>query len=535
MTQLSDIESYIDARPDSALASIRNIDTSALHGRAAKAKFALLHAMALDKNYIDTADTRVIQPAIDWYERHGTPEERLKAYLYLGAEQYNSRLYDQAIVSFEKADEQSPHIEDQNLLGILYSRMAETYTRTFEYAIAESYIEKSIMYFHAANRKDQEVLESIIKAQNLVRLTEWERADSCLFSLALDSTLSRNLKGIIQGYYAMEILYNPAKDDTEALKHFESAIDYNGALQEAEQYCAYAYLLDISGFPEKAESLFNSVASYGDSDRYSYDYWKHRIYMKKQNYKLAYDYLLSAKNTADSLTRANSNRSAANSHREFLERVNSEKTASLNSQRKLIWALSLLGIALLSLITLLQINRRRVRIEEQGRMGIVIDSLKDQIKEIKDKMDNQARTHAKARFAYLAKLYEMVYHLGEQEISNKELYKMVSKEIDLLNKDIAKQEEFERILNQEGNNIMERFKNAFQNLSDEEYRFASLVFAGFDNTTIMLIMGISTLEHTRVKKSRLKQRIETSSASEKDAFLEFFRKNGESFKRNNCL
>ena len=455
--------------------------------------------------------------------------------MYLGAEQYNAAHYEQAIVSFNKADEQAPYVLDQNLLGILYSRIAETYTRTFEYAIAESYIEKSIKCFQAANRKDQVVLETIIKAQNLVRLTEWERADSCFYSLASDTTLSRNLKGIIQGYYAMEILYNPAEDDKEALKHFVSAIDYNGALQEAEQYCAYAYLLDISGFPERAESLFNSVASFGDSYKYNCDYWKHRIYLKKQNHKLAYGYLLSAKNAADSLMRANSNRSAANSHREYLEKINSEKAAALNSQKKMIWAFTLLGIALLSLITVLQINRRRARIEEQGRMSIVIDALKDQIKTIKDDMDYQARTHTKAKFAYLAKLYEMVYHLEEQEISNKDLFKMVSKEIDVLNKDLATQEEFERILNQEGNHIMERFKNAFQNLSDEEYRLASLVFAGFDNTTIMLIMGISTLEHTRVKKSRLKQKIVTSSAPEKDAFLEYFKKNGESLKRNNCL
>ncbi len=44
---LSDIESYIDSRPDSALAAIRQIDTTALHGRAVKAKYSLLHAIAL--------------------------------------------------------------------------------------------------------------------------------------------------------------------------------------------------------------------------------------------------------------------------------------------------------------------------------------------------------------------------------------------------------------------------------------------------------------------------------------------------------
>ncbi len=45
--RLSVIESYIDSRPDSALAAIRQIDTAALRGRAVKAKYSLLHAIAL--------------------------------------------------------------------------------------------------------------------------------------------------------------------------------------------------------------------------------------------------------------------------------------------------------------------------------------------------------------------------------------------------------------------------------------------------------------------------------------------------------
>lgn len=86
MVRLSGIESYINERPDSALAAIRDIDTTALRGKAVKAKYSLLHAMALDKNYIDTADTRIVQPAVVYYSRHGSPEERLKAFMYLGTE-----------------------------------------------------------------------------------------------------------------------------------------------------------------------------------------------------------------------------------------------------------------------------------------------------------------------------------------------------------------------------------------------------------------------------------------------------------------
>ena len=248
----------------------------------------------------DTADTRVIQPAIDWYERHGTPEERLKAYLYLGAEQYNAALYDQAIVSFEKADEQSPHIEDQNLLGILYSRMAETYTRSFQYAIADKFIDKSISCFQKAQRKDQENLERLIKAQNQIRLMEWEKADSCLQILISDTTLSQNLRGQVQGYYALEILYDPSKRDEDALEHFKSAIEYNVGLSGIEQYCAYAYVLGITGFPAQSDSLFNIVSNSGKSDEYSYNYWKYRVAIKKKDYKLAHDYLWTAQSFANS-------------------------------------------------------------------------------------------------------------------------------------------------------------------------------------------------------------------------------------------
>ena len=76
-------------------------------------------AAALDKNYIDTADTRVVQPAVDWYERHGKPEDRLKAYMYLGTEQLNGGEYNKAIVSFYKARTSASGVEDKNLLGVL--------------------------------------------------------------------------------------------------------------------------------------------------------------------------------------------------------------------------------------------------------------------------------------------------------------------------------------------------------------------------------------------------------------------------------
>ena len=67
---LNDVETYIQARPDSALATICAIDTTTLTTRSLRAHYALLHAMALDKNWIDTTDVNVVMPAVVYYDRH---------------------------------------------------------------------------------------------------------------------------------------------------------------------------------------------------------------------------------------------------------------------------------------------------------------------------------------------------------------------------------------------------------------------------------------------------------------------------------
>ena len=133
---LSDIESYIDSRPDSALAAIRQIDTAALRGRAVKAKYSLLHAIALDKNYIDTADTRIVKPAVEWYDHHGSPEERLKAYYYQGREFYNDKQYNKAAVSYTIALESIGESKDFKQNAMLYSAMADALTLTRDFVEA---------------------------------------------------------------------------------------------------------------------------------------------------------------------------------------------------------------------------------------------------------------------------------------------------------------------------------------------------------------------------------------------------------------
>ena len=82
---LDKVDSYIEHYPDSALNALQSIDQSQLGSAKAQAKYSLLLSMAFDKNYIDTTDFSVLQPAIDYYTHKGSATDKLRMYYYKGA------------------------------------------------------------------------------------------------------------------------------------------------------------------------------------------------------------------------------------------------------------------------------------------------------------------------------------------------------------------------------------------------------------------------------------------------------------------
>lgn len=87
------VEDYIEERPDSAMSVLKRIVPDLLRNNEEKAKHALLSSMALDKLYIDTTDFSVLQPAIDYYRRHGSPTDKMRTRFYQGRIYENRKEY----------------------------------------------------------------------------------------------------------------------------------------------------------------------------------------------------------------------------------------------------------------------------------------------------------------------------------------------------------------------------------------------------------------------------------------------------------
>lgn len=500
-SELKAIGTYIDEHPDSALAAIRAIDTTAVRGRALRAKYALLHAAALDKNYIDTADTRIVRPAVEYYDRHGKPEDRLRAYMYLGTEQFNGGEYNKAIVSFYKARASAPGVEDKNLLGVLCSKIADTYTGTMDYAQASSYIDESIEYFRQCGRKDQEAIELLRKSFNLTRRRLWDQADSCFRGLLSIKSLEKGLKNRASVGYGMFLLNKPDPDEKLALSILSSAIEEGGNLEKLSQVYAYAYLLKTQGMESESETLLRMAERFKTKDEYSYHYWKYREYLRSGDMVAAHSSLWAAMNVMDSIRIRSYEGSAANSQRSFLELTVSAQELRIRARKREIIIISLLCLVIAlasSVVYLLNKAALQKKKEEKERMDMLVDRLEERINDLNN------GNKRKAAFSFLGEIYEEAYRTGE---SSDNLTKVIQSKIGDLRSDPEAQKNFEALVDNKMDGLMSRFRKDCPDLSDSDYRMSSYYFAGFDNTTVMIIMGIASLENTRSRKSYLRKKL----------------------------
>ncbi len=125
--QLLRVERQIRSYPDSALPLLERIDPRTLCGNSSKARYALLYSHALDGNGIDLKTDSVLAPALHYYLRHGSPEERAYTNYYAGCISANAGETDEAVRRFIAAETDAAVSSDSELLGRIYSCLGNLY------------------------------------------------------------------------------------------------------------------------------------------------------------------------------------------------------------------------------------------------------------------------------------------------------------------------------------------------------------------------------------------------------------------------
>ena len=203
---LADVASFIEERPDSALTILDTMDSFSLTTSALKARHSLLLAMARDKNYIDDTTDSIIAPAVSWYRRHGSADEKLLMNYYRGRIAMNAGDYETAMRWFADGSRFSEKARNKVWSGRLCNVKFQVYQHLFDSSSAIDAALRSADYYAAAGE-----LSRYYDAINNV---------ACVYEQLLDTANALHYLGILRDNW----------DD----------------LDESQHSCYYAGMLSIS-------------------------------------------------------------------------------------------------------------------------------------------------------------------------------------------------------------------------------------------------------------------------------------------------
>ena len=131
--ELQGIDSLIDSHPDSALAQLDSLKTEK-NGwpRARRMRYELLRAKAQNKAFVDFTTDSIAKVFTDYYDSHGTTNDRGLAHYLLGCTYRDLKEMPHAIDCFldatSKADTSASYCDFKTLSSI-YSQLANMYRR----------------------------------------------------------------------------------------------------------------------------------------------------------------------------------------------------------------------------------------------------------------------------------------------------------------------------------------------------------------------------------------------------------------------
>ena len=513
-TVLDDVESYIQARPDSALTVLRALDTTTLNSQKLRAHYALLHAMALDKNWIDTTDAGVVMPAVKYYDRHRPIANRAKPYHYLGRIQFNGRHYAEAIVSFTRAREYAAGLDDDRFKALNEIALANTYNATSAYEEALSALEEAEPF--GIRCQDTMVLYTIIfdKAQYLINLKRFHEADSLFKELVQeDNSFVRRFPGVLSSY-ALFLVTPPNQDYEKARALFEKVIHKSGTLGSEQYWSVYALCLANTGDVERAKKMLSQIENRKTARHTSTSHVQSLVAAKEKDYEQAYYYLQKNRDQLNIEVQERLRQSSVKAQRDYYL-LQKESLQKENRMRSWIIALLLLLIAAAAIAagTIIKRYREKVRRQNQALMEAVQDLLE------KNEDLRQEYIHlGQENFKALSDLCN-TYYKNEGRASQANV--VCGEGRGLLKKMGLGNDQYpvlEQRVNEQFDQIMKHFRAEHPNHREPFYRTTCYLFAGFKTRTIALLLDLDEQEIYRLKW-RIKNAVEQAKTSHQKDFL----------------
>lgn len=546
-------------RPDSALAVLESIDTLSLKTRAQRARYSLLYTMALARNHRDIPDLRIIKPAASYYERHGSNDDRMKMYFYLGTAQYDTGDPESAIASYLRAKEYSFHSDNLVFKGIISSSISDVYLWNNNNSESILYCKEACDYFAQAKDSFRLWNTTGLLANRYSNIRDWAKADS-LYSIFFSqpirdtSIYARQLLNL-----AWNNIFKPGSDPHESIDLFRKATGEFGGTPSLNDYCVYAYASEIIGDYDTANDLIRQLENV-DSSSTILKIWKYRISKHRADYKTALTYLEQSLNDQNSEVLETVGQSVALAQSDYYENKSLLLDKDRRLQRQVKWMIFLIAVMMVASGLGIYSKRKKIWQRQVEEMSFINDEVSQRLNEallsekehlrsidslasanelaekniqtLSEKLSSAAEKEQvlmglrakyvqanKRRYAQLNVLCRQYLESPNASRNGKDkIYAEVKKILAIL--DEPNQKELESMLDDNLDGIMSKLRAAIPDTTEKDFRFISFLVLGFDTKTISRMMDYN-VNTVYTKRYIIKEKISKLDGENKALFSEF--------------
>ena len=506
--------------PAQALSILDSIDSHELLTPDQQARYALLvtQARRMD-NYDDTSDS-LISTAATYYRQQGDRQALLQALLLKGSINRNNREFGKAVLAATEATTLAREEGDYLAMARGEELLTNIFRLTQKNDDCLKHSRRAAEYYKKAGREVNYwfCLTDIVDAYNMT--AQYDKAAALLDtieSIATDSGVMSDCMAQRMYIYIDQKDYKKAGECMRKLKAYRQ--DYQAGPVE------HTWTAQIKHAQGDAEGASRDLDSAYMLARDAMD----RIYITQAAYKMAkddHDYakaipladsLISYQNEA---TSESFRQSVVSAQRDYYNsQAKKELTAKTRMQRL---AVVIIIVCLLIIVTVAGMHRFRMHVKDnliESKMNEIL-VLSERVQ--KDDQENQdlkllAERSMRDRWETVNMLCNEYFEKGDNERLKATIINKVDREMERICSR-KHMEEIEQLVNGSLNGIVDKLRAQCPELKQEDVLFATLVYAGLAPRAVCLCTGIK-LKYYYTKRMRLVERINKSSASDKELFI----------------
>ena len=516
-------ESLMSESPDSAMALMQQVPREQLHGRASRARYALLMTMAQDKCYIEVQEDSLIRTAYDFYRRRGNRAQRLRSGYYLAVVHQNAGRYLEAARELREAEHLAEKTGDEHHLGLICWHLNDIFAANYDHVRALEYAEKALQAYERSGERIYIEYSKLEIANRLMAHHRNDEADELLQGIMDDHPEDDILYSEASLTLARSLLLRKVPDYKRAATCMEAVVERQAIALTAQNYGYLAIINEVEGNRKRAEEYLEmekSMARSAADSAIFYDIAQD-VYDLRRDTSAAYVALLEAVKIQNRIITRQLEQSVSHSIETYYQNdllLEREKT------RSRLYLSILTGGVLIAVILWLAVLLRkgkRKSLEDMAAVQEVYASMEAQrakdtaVAEVMDQF-------IKDKIQSLQQLSTTYFSWDDEQVkkrkdrcgweSQDEIINAFRNQVGALRNDQAFIPALEQALDLSDDGLMARVRQAFPRMDETDFKLLTLLFSGFPVKSICYLLRMSD-PAVRMRKTRYKQ-LFTSLASD---------------------